>query len=256
MKIAVIGAGFVGGAVINALTCEYVIVDPKHGNSVESVDFSDIDAAFVCVPSPCDELGFVDASIIKDVVEKLPEDLLIVVKSTVTPDHLVEMSKGRRLVFNPEFLTQRSADEDFLKPDSLIFGGNFYDCRDVCDIYRHHTRVNTDVPCFYTDLATASMVKYALNCHFAAKVIFMNELYRLHREVCESSWEQFTKILGADKRLGPTHLQVPGPDGYFGFGGACFPKDTSAFLKFAELQGVNLTVLAQAVESNRLIRDD
>lgn len=255
MKIAVVGAGFVGSAVINAFTrCEIVVVDPKHGNlTIEEACEGSPDAIFVCVPTPARPDGSVDSSIVRDVVSRIPLNLLVVVKSTITPDHLLELSMGRRLVYNPEFLTQRSANEDFLNADSLILGGHPDDCAVVAHLYRHYSDVR-DCPIFSTDIATASLVKYTLNCIFANKVTFMNQIHQLHAKTAGSTWNEFTSILAADSRMGPSHLQVPGPDGEFGFGGACFPKDTKAFLSFADAFGVDLSILREAVKVNKEIR--
>lgn len=254
MRVGVIGAGFVGSALINALLCEVTVVDPvKSEVSLEALCAMRPDAIFVCVPTPSNPDGSVDASIVHEVVSQIPPQLLVVIKSTVTPDHLITLSRGRRIVYNPEFLTQRSANQDFLNSDSLIFGGEVADCEIVQRIYRQWSRVRA-CPVFITDIATASLVKYTLNCIFANKVMFMNQIYQLHQQVSQSSWEEFTNILAADARMGPTHLQVPGPDGQFGFGGACFPKDTKALLSYADGLGVNLSVLRQAVEANQAIR--
>ena len=253
MVIGIVGDGFVGGAVRNAFFCEKVIVDPITSDSTFA-DLAGCDAVFVCVPTPMSEDGRVDSSIVRDVVSEISPEKLIILKSTVVPSDLQEIAEGRRLVYNPEFLTQRNAKEDFLKPDSLIFGGDIQDCQEAHTLYMIYSNVNCKVPYFYTDLALASLVKYTLNCHFAAKVTFFNEIYQLHKAMGRSDWNDFTAILGADKRLGPTHLQVPGPDGEFGFGGACFPKDTAALLHFADSLGVDLTVLRQAVEINEVLR--
>lgn len=253
--IGVIGAGFVGSAVINAFRCPVKVVDPAREDSLKIEDLHDCEGIFVCVPTPMSADGSVDASIVREVVEQIPPNTLTIIKSTVTPDHLTDIHRYRRVVYNPEFLTQRSANEDFLKPDSLIFGGKRGDCVDAFNLYRRYSDVQV-CPVFYTDIVTASLVKYALNCHFAAKVTFMNELYQLHQFIAPSSWEDFTRILAADSRLGPTHLQVPGPDGYFGYGGACFPKDTNALLEYARSLGVELSVLRQAVQANEAIRNE
>jgi nucleotide sugar dehydrogenase len=255
MKVGVVGAGFVGTALLNSMRdCTILICDPaKSETCLEDLCEQKPDLIFICVPTPSKEDGSVDDSIVRDVITRIPPNLLVVVKSTITPDHLVDLSIGRRLVYNPEFLTQRSANEDFLKSDSIILGGDEEECRIVQKFYHQCTRVNV-CPVFTTDIVTASMVKYTLNCIFANKVIFMNEIHALHQKIAGSTWEEFTQILANDSRMGPSHLQVPGPDGYFGFGGACFPKDTQALLAFADSKGVDLSVLRQAVAKNRLLR--
>jgi UDPglucose 6-dehydrogenase len=83
----------------------------------------------------------------------------------------------------------------------------------------------------------------------------MNELYQLHKTSgAKTSWDQFTDMLQRDKRIGDSHLRVPGPDGQFGFGGHCFPKDTEGLLSYADKNKVNLSVLSKAVEFNDHIR--
>lgn len=252
MKIGVIGAGFVGSAVINALTCEYLVVDPdKTVTIIDELLEWEPDAVFVCVPTPSMPNGSVNPYIVLDVLAELPDELLIILKSTITPNYLI--NRSMRLVYNPEFLTQRTAQDDFLTPDSLILGGEPEDCKFVAEIYRDHTKVQ---PCkvFHTDLATAALIKYTLNCHFVAKVIFMNEIHQLHSKIAGSTWEEFTCILAGDSRLGPTHLMVPGPDGELGYGGACFPKDTKALINYADDHDVDLTVLKTAMNTNDRIR--
>lgn len=251
--IGVIGAGFVGSAVINAFSkCDVFVVDPKHNNNtIPQLLELGPEGIFVCVPTPSLEDGSVNPAYVQEVLAQIPEGTLTVLKSTITPDHLPLGKKG--LVYNPEFLTQRSANKDFLEPDSLIFGGSLVDCEKARLLYERYSDVQ---PCPYVfcDIPTACLVKYTLNCHFAAKVTFMNEIYRLLEKMQCSSWDDFARILGMDSRLGPTHLQVPGPDGEFGYGGACFPKDTKALLHYADSIGINLSVLRQAVEANKAIR--
>lgn len=255
MKIGVIGAGFVGSAVINAFSkCEIIVVDPAQSlRTIQDMLEQKPYAVFVCVPTPSGIDGAVDAGILTEVLDQLPSHMIIIVKSTVTPEHLI--NREQRIVYNPEFLSQRAAKDDFINADSLIFGGNKHDCVSVAAFYWAHSTVRK-CPVFITDIATACLVKYTLNCHFAAKVTFMNEIHALHKEMAGSSWEEFTEIMSYDSRLGPTHLQVPGPDGHYGFGGACFPKDSMALLKFARDHGVELTILNQAVETNEILRDE
>lgn len=259
MKIGLIGNGFVGSAVFSALTCPTVVADPlKNGLTAADLDYSELGAVFICVPTPSNEDGSVNAWILHDVMRHIPSDMLVIVKSTVTPFHLINLQKSHtRLVYNPEFLTQRSAKEDFLQPDQLIFGGWVGGCEEAHAIYLEHMAIPAveKIPYTYTDLTTASMVKYTLNSHFATKVIFMNEIKRLYEHL-GGQWPDLQMILSRDSRLGPSHLQVPGPDGFHGYGGACFPKDTRALEYFAAEMGVDLTVLRQAILANEMLRDE
>ena len=249
--IGIVGCGFVGSAVRDAFIHTGVkVVDPKYSTHTLD-DLRDCEAVFICLPTPSKADGSVDASLVIETLDEL-DDQLIIVKSTLTPDYL---QRSQRIVYNPEFLTQRTAKSDFINPDSLIFGGVYEDCLAAVDLYWRCSIVRK-CPVFITDIHTACLVKYTLNCHFAAKVTFLNEIYQLHQKIAGSTWNEFTEILGYDSRLGPTHLQVPGPDGFFGFGGACFPKDTKALIYFADSLGIDLSVLKQAVIKNELIRNE
>ncbi len=252
VSIGVVGAGFVGSAVINALhDCQILICDPrKSDKTIAEICSFKPEAIFVCVPTPCRPDGRVDTSILDDVLSEIPENQLVILKSTVTPDYLLSLK--RRIVYNPEFLTQANANMDFLASEMLILGGEDADCEKVLSLYRAHTPIRCRT--FMTDIATASLVKYTMNCFLAMKVIFMNELYALHSQVAGSSWLEFVDILMADRRMGSSHMMVPGPDGSYGFGGACFPKDTSAFTAFAESIGVDLSLIRQSIAKNAMIR--
>jgi UDPglucose 6-dehydrogenase len=252
VKIGIIGHGFVGQAVSNAFTCGKIIVDPlQTKTTIDDMLSERPECVFICVPTPSNPDGSVDGSLVKEAIESLPDDLLIIVKSTVTPDYLDYPNK--RLVYNPEFLTQRTANSDFINPDFMVFGGREEDCDAAYRVF-NHSNVRK-CPVHFTDIATASLVKYTLNSLGAAKVIFMNEIFNLHARVCQSDWESFKNILLSDPRVGPCHLDVPGPDGQFGFGGACFPKDTKALIRYAHENDVLLSVLLQAVRTNEIIRN-
>ena len=117
---------------------------------------------------------------------------------------------------------------------------------------KHLTSSVKIVPTFKTDLITASLIKYTINSWLATKVSFFNDLYNLHKESGSSAtWDQFTDMLKADSRIGQSHMTVPGPDGEFGFGGHCFPKDTEALLHYAQQSGVSMKILQKAVDTNK-----
>jgi UDPglucose 6-dehydrogenase len=86
------------------------------------------------------------------------------------------------------------------------------------------------------------------------KVVFFNELFHLFNTSSGSSFDSLTEIVSMDDRIGNSHLQVPGPDGDYGFGGACFPKDTKAFVQFAKNKQP-LKLLEHAIKLNKEIRN-
>ena len=261
MKLGIIGKGFVGSAVAHGFDkdCDQVIVDPKYTDN-EITDVLDCKLVFVCLPTPPNEDGSINVDIVNDVLIELSmRDYkgVVVVKSTIIPDYLHEFKKefDLKIVYNPEFLTESNANEDFKNPPFQVFGGKWRDCEVVEKAYLRHSSVRI-VPTFKVDLTTASLLKYTINSWLANKVTFFNELKQLH-ELGSSmvSWEQFTDMLSRDDRMGNSHMKVPGPDGEPGFGGHCFPKDTEALLHYANNKNIKMSVLRKAVQTNKKLRD-
>jgi UDPglucose 6-dehydrogenase len=86
-------------------------------------------------------------------------------------------------------------------------------------------------------------------------VIFFNELFEVFSNSgSKDNWENFIKIMQNDKRIGNSHMQVPGPDGKLGFGGPCFPKDTKALLQYSNDIGEPLKLLEKCISLNNNIR--
>ena len=267
MKLGIIGKGFVGSAVANGFDrdTEQFIVDPNLNNNTinDLVNSFDPPLTFVCVPTPEQDTHMdVDVSIAREVLvelENLKYKGIVVIKSTITPDHLTTFKKTfkkLKLVYNPEFLTEANSFQDFLNPSMQILGGKWRDCETVEKAYVKHSSVKT-VPTFKTDLITASLIKYTINSWLATKVTFFNELQELFsNSETKVPWETFTEMLSQDKRIGDSHMKVPGPDGEKGFGGHCFPKDTKALLYYAKLKKADLSILKTAIDKNSKIRNN
>lgn len=263
LKLGVIGSGFVGGAVINGFNTPNVdmwVVDPKKSTTtLQQLAEVGPHLTFVCVPTPESTNGSVNVTIVDQVLadlNKFAYNGIVVIKSTITPDHLERFVQeyDLRIVYNPEFLTEANAHNDFINPAMQILGGVWEECEIVERAYVEFSKVKV-VPTFKTDIVSASLLKYTINSWLATKVTFMNELYHLHKASgANTSWEQFTDMLQRDKRIGDSHLRVPGPNGSFGFGGHCFPKDTAGLLSYADKNNVDLSVLSKVVETNARIR--
>lgn len=247
--VGIIGCGFVGNAVRQAF--EHTIVSDPAINDVSVADIVDAkpDAIFICVPTPQADDGNVDGSIVRSVIDQIPEGRLTIVKSTITPSWLPIGKRG--LVYNPEFLTQANAEYEFLNPDFHVLGGEEVDVYNAIITYKCSKVAKCET--YVTDIKTACFVKYAINSFLATKVSFMNELHSLYTSYTGNDWSKLAGIISADPRIGNSHLNVPN-DGEYGFGGACFPKDTSALANFAETNGCPLTVLQEAIAINNKIR--
>lgn len=250
INILIVGHGFVGQAVDYGFSHPHVtktIVDPKYGTDLANIDVALFDVAFVCVPTPMGNDGGVDSSIIDSVLAQLVDNnITIVVKSTVTPD--IATNWPINIVYNPEFLTEKSANEQFVSPPFHVLGGWLDATKYVEKVYDEYSLCD---PCSVLHMTheEASFVKYTINSFLAMKVLFFNQLYDAVGET-NANFGTIIKAVGMDDRIGPSHTKVPGFDGKQGYGGACFPKDTSAFTKFSK----QLTLLAECVNINNEYR--
>lgn len=260
LKIGIVGHGFVGKATDYgfSLKTEKFIVDPLINTNIQQLSEFNPKITFVCVPTPMGLSGIQDSSIIESVVKELTKkcpESIIVIKSTVIPSILQILVKANKnIIYNPEFLREKHANEDFINSDMIILGGNKKISSKVSAYYFKHSKCITKEHIF-TDIHTASLVKYSINTFLASKVLFFNEINEIFEKIkSNDSWENFIKIISKDKRIGFSHMDVPGHDGKKGFGGACFPKDTAALLKYAESIGVDFKSLKAVVQKNNEIR--
>ena len=260
MKVGIIGLGFVGNALEKVINSNVSIIkiDPKLDTSVRDLENQECNILFICVPTPMDEGGGQDLKIVTkglNEIEKYSTDSLVVMKSTILPDKIDCLSKDfPSFVYNPEFLRERHAFEDLKNSPFFIFGGDKKNSKKLANFYKLHTFCEaTDFN--YTDVKTASLVKYAINSFLATKVVFFNELRNVYiNSELEGSWDDFVQLISKDIRIGSSHMNVPGPDGRFGFGGACFPKDTSALVSYAKNLNAHMELLEKAVSLNKDLR--
>ena len=258
MKLAIIGNGFVGEAIYEGLSDYYEILvhDKSASKSACSIEEINRNAkyVFICVPTPMRETGEIDTTIIDSVLQSIDDDKIIIIKSTITPRAADILSKKYKheMVFNPEFLTEKTAKEDFKNPSRIVLGGTPEDTREVRSIYE---KVFPKVKYIETDHKTACFIKYISNCFSAVKISIMNEFKQIADED-ELNWEDSLDGILASGWVNPMHTLVPGPDGKCGFGGKCFPKDINAFISYAEKAGVDPKVLRSSWEKNLELRKD
>jgi len=262
LKLGIVGHGFVGKATdwgFNKRVSKF-IVDPLINTRISDLKDFDPGIVFICVPTPMGDDGNQNSAIIEEVIKELiihcPNSVKVV-KSTVLPSVLDELLKlDPKLIYNPEFLREKHANSDFVNSDMIIFGGNRNTSTKVSNAYLNHSRCKTKEHIF-TDLKTASLIKYAINTFLASKVVFFNELHSIYEKLdVADNWESIVNVISRDKRIGDSHMDVPGHDGKKGFGGACFPKDSVALIKFATSIGVNLNSLISTVKINNKIRSE
>lgn len=252
MKIGLFGLGYVGSAVFHTHRNQEVIVrDPKLDTRSSSLDeIYSCDAVYVCVPTPMLDTGKCDDSYVKSVLEELKDyKKVIICKSTVPPGVYTDLQKQYpNLVHAPEFLTAANATADYENSTWVLIGGN----KEYCDLAKRvieSSTIKAKDYCF-TSIETASLFKYMANSFMATKVTFMNDLYHLANAV-NVDWNEIKTLTKNDPRLGVSHWDVPGPDGQFGYGGACFPKDVAAIIYHGNEIGASQTLL----ESVKIINE-
>lgn len=268
-SIGVIGKGFVGSAVAFGFSeatgwnAEIRIYDKDQSKSLNSLEdtVNNSDFIFVSVPTPAKRNGDIDLSILNNAISDIAsvienKDNIVLVRSTVSPGTTREMQDKfpeLRIVFNPEFLTERSAKFDFINQTRVILGGDSNYTSKVRDLYKQ--RFGEFLPVVETTFETAELIKYMNNLFFATKVSFLNEMFHISDKV-GANWEDAINGFILDARIGHSHLQVPGPDGKFGFGGSCFPKDIQAMINFAKKIDVQTSVLDGVWKTNLRVRPE
>ena len=270
INIGIIGFGFVGSSVAYGFSpqtgfdrAELRVYDKDPARSTHSLKdvLQNSDYIFLSVPTPSNVDGSINLSILDQVVEEISNEgtkdgCVVLMRSTVVPGTtrtFAEKYTNLTFVFNPEFLTERSAKFDFINQARFILGGNPEDTKKVAALFRE--RFGTSTPTIETNFETAEFIKYMNNCYFATKVSFMNEM-RLIAESSGVDWQMAVDGFVRDGRVGHSHLAVPGPDGKRGFGGSCFPKDIQALIRHADFLGINTHVLKGAWETNLDVRPE
>jgi UDPglucose 6-dehydrogenase len=188
--------------------------------------------------------GSIDTSILDGVLEQVADHKMVVVKSTVTPDIISKYD----VIYNPEFLTESSSKEQFVSAKFHILGGPSHRTAWLEGFYKKYSLCD-HADFYHMTAEEASFVKYSINSFLAMKVTFFNQLF----DVVTSTPANFNvviKAIAADDRIGSSHTKVPGFDGKQGYGGACFPKDTSAFVNYSD----KLTLLEKCIMINNEYR--
>jgi len=262
MKVAIVGFGFVGKALFYSLrdTTDSIKIDPQLNTSISDLQLYNPNIIFICIPTPMKDDGSQDINAVYEAIDEingLLDKPLIVIKSTVLPSYASEIhEKYSNTVFNPEFLREKYANEDFINSESIIFGGTKQNCLKASSFYKQHTNCIQQNHIF-TDVISACLIKYSINSYLATKVVFFNELKKIFEKTGSSeNWDKFIDHISSDTRIGKSHMSVPGPDGRYGFGGACFPKDTAALHKFSESLNAEFMLLKKAININNNIRSE
>ncbi len=215
------------------------------------------DAVFIAVGTPTRRGdGHADLTYVMAAAEEIAHAIrgytVVVTKSTVPVGTNREVAKVIRaanpaadfdVASNPEFLREGAAIDDFMRPDRVVIGAETERARAVLGVI-YRPLFLREFPIVYTDLESAEMIKYAANAFLATKIGFINEIAALCERV-GADVKAVAKGMGLDGRIGNKFLHA-GP----GYGGSCFPKDTSALARIGQEHGVPMRIVETVIASN------
>ena len=252
-KIGIIGVGMVGGALnryFGSVGVKTLLYDKfKHKGSPEEINKAEI--IFVCVPTPYQkraDQGF-DLSAVEEALNIIEDKKIVILKSTVWPGTTENFQKKyprHKILFNPEFLSEATADKDMRQPDIQIVGYTKKSklvAKRILEILPHAP---------FSRLAPATeaeAVKYFHNVHGAVKVIFANQMFDLCHAL-KINYDIVKECAAASKHIKTDMYLNVWQGKYRGYGGSCFPKDIRALIQFGDKKGVDLTLLKTVEKIN------
>lgn len=226
IKVGIVGCGFIGGALKKWLeehnpAVTILVSDPYKGYND---DVSQADVIFISIHIPTEKDGTQNLTLLKEIINKLPVNKPIFIRTTIVPGTSDRLSKetGRSVHFMPEFLTERTAYEDFCS-QPMVFTAE-EELLGQIFIGKKHIEMTS---------LEAEITKYAHNVFGALKVTYFNGIYDLCKRY-EANYRKIQQGILLSGYINTPHTNVPGPDGKFGYGGKCFPKDVNALTKMTE----------------------
>jgi nucleotide sugar dehydrogenase len=261
MNIGIIGRGFVGNAVYMKFKSFFKVKVFDLKNELSNSTYEDLiencQIIFTCVPTPMNSDGSCNTDNLENILIDLnaKTNAIIANKSTISPGKTEIFNKKFKnidIIFNPEFLTEKNAITDFNNQNRIILGGSLKSTEIVKNIYQ---RLFPKSKIICSSSTQAEIVKYFTNCFLATKVSFANEMNDICN-VLKVDYDEVIKNVLLDKRIGDSHFNVPGPDGDYGFGGHCLPKDLSAIINLSNKLGTANNVLKSVKITNDNFRSD
>lgn len=282
--MSIVGLGVIGNAMFQSFKNHFEVnlydknkplQSTIHGkDAIQELVYLTNGPIFLSVPTPMNQDGSCNISIVSSLCKEINEahmkrvteqscycnicgisEQVVVVRSTVPPgtcDQIQNDNPYLSMVFNPEFLTEANAVEDFKNQDRIVLGGE----RLAVDLVESYYKdVFPSVSYQRCGRKEAEMIKYVCNSFLAMKVIFANQI-KAYADAIGANYDAVVDVITSDKRMGHTHWKVPGPDGLLGYGGKCFPKDVCALIASAKSHGIDFSLLAKANELNLLYRPD
>jgi nucleotide sugar dehydrogenase len=271
MKISIIGLGFVGNAMYTSFLNKGLLENHnlfgfdkyKNGGIGSLENCINTDIIFLALPTKFDKsLGQYDKIPIIETCLYLSQNNyqgVIVIKSTVEPETTNNLSSqfpSLHFIHNPEFLTARTAYEDFHNQKHIVLGkGPTCPTEKLQLVKDFYNKLYPEADISICSSLESESMKIFCNCFYSIKIQFFTELYLL----CQSNNCDFNLVKNMmlkNSWINPMHTTIPGPDGQLSYGGLCFPKDTNALLKYFEKNNIPSKVLEATIQERNLLRND
>lgn len=251
MNCVISGYGYVGKATELVALQNHIsayVNDPKLPESV--VDWQNAKYHFVCVPTPLNSDHIHDISAVINALDLAAQQRFVgvtVIRSTMSPVDYDRLNLNNTAIVWPEFLRKATWNTDAVNPLMSIVGGD-----SVAEFMQDFA--NTSIT-HIGSAKDACMAKLTVNSYLAVRTVIVNDI----RKTCNAlniNWLSVKQVLEMDPRLGKGYWDQPGPDGKYGFGGGCLPKDTTAMSTLMTDMQIAKSYAAWAVERNKTLRDD
>jgi len=253
MNIGIMGLGFVGGTTKKVFEKKHKVFsyDPNKKGYKDKEVLKKVEIIFICVPTPPTNNGKISLKYLHEalkIIKNLKINPIICIRSTIPPGSINSLEKkySFNIGHNPEFLREKHALKDMLNTNRIIISGSQKVKKLIKKVY---------FPIFpkvkYVELTNkeAEMVKSAANCFLASQITFANEIHSM----CKAHRINYNNVKNTillDDRIG-RNIDVPGPDGKFGFGGRCFPKDLKALIHSSREKGYRAYLTEEIWRSNQ-----
>lgn len=270
--VGVVGHGYIGQAVESLFSGHFKVLVYDRAKDLDTLQQVVLGSTviFVAVPTPMNQDGSCHTGIVDSVLQDIQnaavvwgrevDEFVVVVKSTVPPGFTKQMNEkyALRVIFSPEFLTEKNSVQDFATTNRVLLGGQI---EDSAVVYKFFETVwakrieSEEVHIFACSSTTAELVKYFTNCYLSTVVTFANE-FKLVCDALSIDYSEVKAFALLDRRISPSHLAVPGPDGRPGFSGSCFPKDINSLRDICRRLGTRERLFSAVIERNEELRPE
>ncbi len=271
-NIGIVGIGFVGNAIKESLCKNNYVLDKNlkiydkfKDGGINSLEYLlDCDILFLCLPTIyLEDLFKYDYSPIEEILYNLSNykyNGIILIKSTIEPLIIDKFSikYNLDLIHNPEFLTARTANDDFHNQKHVVIGLSYnlnQTNHKVISITNFYKQNYPNALLSICSSNESSTMKLFLNSFYAIKVQTFTELYLLCQKI-DVNYDSVKQLMLNNNWINPMHTNVPGPDSQISYGGLCFPKDTNALNTFMKAHDVPNAVLDATIHERNTMRDD